>query len=234
MGYQRLKNYVAVVGVEQIGEKSLRRLWDEENVRLPSALYGLSKGKLVDLFGKNGEKMWDQLHGKMALPLATFLEALGIQRLSKVTARAIAGAITTLDGVVGASTARLQTIPGIGPETAAHIVAALKDSRLYQGLLDAGITIVAPAPQPTLAADDASPSPIAGKRIYITGSVPGYKKDDLESLVVSAGGTWTASVSRNMDLLVVGDNAGPAKLEKAKSLGIATMDAASFLQLIKK
>nr|MDO8087399.1 NAD-dependent DNA ligase LigA [Candidatus Sigynarchaeum springense] len=234
-GYQRLMNYISVVGIEQIGEKSLRRLWDEEGVRKPAALYALSKEKLAAMFGKNGEKMWEQLRGKMAMPLATFLEALGIPRLSKVTARAIAKEIPTLAGVVGASTARLEEIPGIGPETSASIVGTLKDARLYQDLLDAGVTIVAPGkPATEPASKGSAPSPVEGKRIYITGSVPGYKKDDLEALVIAAGGTWTSSVSKNMDLLVIGDNAGPAKLEKARSLGIKTMDAAAFLKLIGK
>jgi DNA ligase (NAD+) len=157
-----------------------------------------------------------------------------------VTARAIAKEIPTLAGVAGASAARLEAISGVGPETSASIVGMLKDKRLYQDLLDAGVTIVAPQkPSPGLAggaaaSDAGAPSPVAGKRVYITGSVPGYKKDDLEALVISAGGTWTSSVSKNMDMLVVGDNAGPAKLEKAKTLGIKTLDAASFLKLIGK
>ncbi|NMC04320.1 MAG: NAD-dependent DNA ligase LigA [Candidatus Lokiarchaeota archaeon] len=235
MGYQRLMNYVSVAGIEQVGEKSLRRLWDEKGVRTPAALYSISKEQLAAMFGKNGEKMWDQLHGKMAMPLATFLEALGIPRLSKVTAKAIAREIPTLDGVTGASSARLEAIQGIGPETSASIVAAFKDKRIYQDLLDAGVTIVPPrAPSPDLMGNGGAPSPFAGKRIYITGSVPGYKKDDLEALVTGVGGTWTSSVSKNMDLLVVGNNAGPAKLEKAKSLGVKTMDAEAFLRLVGK
>ena len=74
-------------------------------------------------------------------------------------------------------------------------------------------------------------SAIAGKTIYITGSIPGNTKDQLEALVEKNGGIWK-DMSKSLDLLVIGENAGPAKLEKAKSWGLKTMNAQEFLALI--
>jgi len=58
------------------------------------------------------------------------------------------------------------------------------------GLARLSFEIVAPG-KPSLGLASASTaSPITGKRVYITGSAPGYKKDDLEALVTAAGGSF--------------------------------------------
>nr|MDO8110928.1 NAD-dependent DNA ligase LigA [Candidatus Sigynarchaeota archaeon] len=236
--YQRLANYIDALKIEQVGEKSLRRLWSEKEVKAPADLYKVSLDTLVEMFGKNGEKMHAQIHGKKVLPLASFLRALGIHRLSKVISAVLAKKFKTLDAVLAVTEAGLQEIDGVGPEIAKSIVTSFKDKSIYQPILDAGVTVVPFEETRDIPAQESkNASPIGGKRIYITGSVPGYKKDTLEALVTSRGGVWTSSVSKNMDILVLGDNFGPSKEEKARELikagaKINLMSAEEFLKLI--
>ncbi len=70
---------------------------------------------------------------------------------------------------------------------------------------------------------------IKGKAVYITGVVPGYTKNEVEKLVKDYGGIWK-SFGKNLDLLVIGDKPGPAKLQKAAQFGLTTMSLAEFFK----
>ncbi|MBA7543135.1 DNA ligase [subsurface metagenome] len=58
------------------------------------------------------------------------------------------------------------------------------------------------------------------QRIYITGKVEGYIKNQLEELAEDHGFEWLSSVSKRLDMLVYGENASKLKLEKAEKLGV--------------
>jgi NAD-dependent DNA ligase len=67
--------------------------------------------------------------------------------------------------------------------------------------------------------------------VVITGTLIKYTREEIQALVEEAGGKVTGSVSKNTDLLVVGDKAG-SKLEKATELGIKVLDEEGFIELI--
>ena len=69
-----------------------------------------------------------------------------------------------------------------------------------------------------------------GKIFVITGTLPSLSREQAKSLIESAGGKVTDSISKNTDYLVVGENAG-SKLDKAKSLGINTLDEEGLLKM---
>ncbi len=121
-----------------------------------------------------------------------------------------------------------------------------KESRVKipGGVLAGGRVVANPPPKPAAAPPMPGPtSPaqgpgggigagtlsIKGKAIYVTGAVPGYTKDDLEKLVKEHGGVWK-SFGKGLDLLVIGDKPGPAKLDKAAQLGLKTMSIADFFK----
>ena len=65
----------------------------------------------------------------------------------------------------------------------------------------------------------------------MTGTLPTLKRDEAKSLIQSAGGKVTESVSKKTNYLVVGADAG-SKLEKAQSLGVQTLSEEDLLELI--
>ena len=54
-----------------------------------------------------------------------------------------------------------------------------------------------------------------------------------EKLVINYGGKLTKSLSKNTSLVVVGNDAGPTKLEKIEELGIETLDEDAFIKMIE-
>ena len=69
----------------------------------------------------------------------------------------------------------------------------------------------------------------AGKTVVITGTLPTLSRNDAKQRVLAAGGKVTDSVSKATSVVVVGDDAG-SKLDKAKSLGVETIDEAELLR----
>ena len=76
-----------------------------------------------------------------------------------------------------------------------------------------------------------SDSPFAGKRIVLTGTLPGMDRKEAEDAIRRRGGRTSGSVSAKTDLVVFGKEAG-SKLAKAQKLGVPTMPADDFLKLI--
>jgi DNA ligase (NAD+) len=77
----------------------------------------------------------------------------------------------------------------------------------------------------------AGPQPLLGKTFVITGTLEAMSREDAQREIESRGGKVTSSVSKKTDYLVVGAEAG-SKLEKARALGVQTLDEPAFLQLI--
>jgi len=77
------------------------------------------------------------------------------------------------------------------------------------------------------------PATLAGLAVCITGIVPGFKGNEAEQAAYLAGAAKTTkNVSSKTALLVIGDNAGRDKLDRAERWNTPTITAREFLALI--
>lgn len=76
------------------------------------------------------------------------------------------------------------------------------------------------------------PATIAGLAVCITGIVPGCKGDEAEHLAHLAGARTVKQVSSKTQLLVIGQNAGRAKIDRAAVHGTPTITAREFLAYV--
>ncbi len=74
--------------------------------------------------------------------------------------------------------------------------------------------------------------PFVGKTVVVTGSIEGLTRREVQDVIKRLGGTPSSSVSKRTDLVVFGESPG-SKLDKARELGVETMNAAAFRSLIK-
>jgi DNA ligase (NAD+) len=73
---------------------------------------------------------------------------------------------------------------------------------------------------------------LAGKTLVLTGTLPTYSRDEAKKMIEDAGGRVSGSVSKKTDYVVAGADAG-SKLDKARELGVAVIDEAAMLGLLK-
>jgi DNA ligase (NAD+) len=179
--------------------------------------------------GKVGRNVMAQIERSKTNDLSRLIYALGIRHVGEKAAATLARHFRTLDRVVDAPLEALQSAPDIGPVVAASVRAFADEPRnrdLMAHLKAAGVNLVSQAP-PT--GEEAGP--LAGKVFVLTGTLATLTREAAQLALERLGAKVTGSVSKKTSYLVAGDEAG-SKLDKARQLGIETLDEDALLALI--
>ena len=167
----------------------------------------------------------DQLEKAKSQPLWRFLVSLNIRHVGPVAARALATQFRSLQTIAEASTAQLAVVDGVG-ETIAQSLQEWFAVDWHQEIVDswraAGVRFEDPEPDSVV-----SGGVLSGLTVVVTGTIPGYSRDEAEEAVRAAGGKPTSSVSQNTSFVVAGEGAG-SKRAKAEALGVPIVEADSF------
>ena len=218
--------------VDNLGEKIIHQLIEKKLVSSLADLYRLDQAVLSDL-DRMGEKSAANLVAAIeqskTRTLDRFLTGLTIRHVGTRVSEVLAERFGTLEALRVASLDDLESVPEIGPVVAASVHAFFRDednARAIDDLLAAGV-----APRPLLRPKATGLLRLAGKTLVITGTLPKRSRSEMEELIKAAGGKVTGSVSKSTSLVVVGDEAG-SKLEKARALGVPTVDEAGLEAMI--
>jgi DNA ligase (NAD+) len=218
--------------IEGLGDSTVEALVASGRVIEVADLYDLSLEEILALprmAAKSAENLRAAIELSRGRPLARFLFGLGIPVVGEATARDLAEHFGTFDAIQAASSEDLMKAPEIG-ETIAEAIRAFFDEpetvRLIDRLRAAGLAAFTERVERRIA-----DSPFAGKRIVLTGTLPGIERKEAEDEIRRLGGKTSGSVSAKTDLVIFGEAAG-SKLAKAENLGVATMPAEEFLRLI--
>jgi DNA ligase (NAD+) len=136
-----------------------------------------------------------------------------------------------MDRMLDASLEQLQAAPEIGPVVAASVREFSEEPRnrkLIERLTAAGVNMSSQAPE---LSDDSGP--LSGQTFVITGTLESMTREQAQASLERLGARVAGSVSKKTSCLVAGADAG-SKLEKAKQLGVETLDEQGFLALIMK
>lgn len=79
--------------------------------------------------------------------------------------------------------------------------------------------------------DESTPRVLAGLSVVVTGSLPGFSRDEAKEAILARGGKAASSVSKNSAFVVVGDSPG-SKYDKAVSLKVPVLDEDGFRVLL--
>jgi len=75
-------------------------------------------------------------------------------------------------------------------------------------------------------------SKLEGVSFVVSGVFSNFSRDELKQVIEQHGGKNQSGVSVKTNYLLAGDEAGPSKLDKAKKLGVKTIDEKEFIKLI--
>jgi len=100
------------------------------------------------------------------------------------------------------------------------------DLGIIRQLQDRGVK-----PQPEESTVSGGDSPLSGKTVVLTGTLPTWSRDEATHHILAAGGKVSGSVSKKTAFVVAGDDAG-SKLAKAQALGLTVLDEAELRALL--
>ena len=216
--------------IEGFSEKTAEQFYNEIGLR---TLVDLMNLKPEDMFGLEGfgDKKISNLIGSIEKSKKTtadrFLYALGVDGIGKKTAKDLIKRFRTLKNLAEATEDELASVDGIGGILAKNIVDYFSDEgnrKLVADLLESGIT---------LEEKEEIDGALKGLKFVLTGSLPTLKRGEATLLIEQNGGEVASSVSKTVDIVLAGEDAG-SKLQKAEKLGIKIISEDEFLSMIGK
>jgi DNA ligase (NAD+) len=220
------------MNIEGLGEVLIRQLVEKGLVSSAADIYHLDAETLagLDRMGKkSATKLMDQIERSKQNEVWRLLNALGIRHVGERGAQVLADHFGSVDAIEAASQAELERAHEVGPVMAASVRGWFdqpSNQQLVRRLGEAGVRITGERRRPP-----AGPQPLAGKTFVLTGTLDSMSRDEAAARIAALGGKVAGSVSRKTSYVVVGAEAG-TKLEKARSLGVDTLDEAAFLELL--
>ena len=214
--------------IDGFSEKTAEQFYNELHMTSPVGLMRLKKEDIVGL-ERFGDKKADNLIAAIAASKDTTMDrllfALGIDGIGKKTAKDLAARFGTFEALEKADRDALTAVDGIGEILADNIVSyfANEDNlRLIADLFASGVTV---------REAEKKSGVFEGMRVVLTGSLPTYKRGEATALIEENGGEVASSVSKTVDLVLAGSDAG-SKLEKAQKLGIRIIDEEEFKRML--
>ena len=175
----------------------------------------------------NGTRLLANLAAAKERPLWRVLVALSIRHVGPTAARALARSFGSLDAVEAASEEELAAVDGVGPT----IAAALREWFALDWHREVVDKWRAAGVRMRDEADTSVPRTLEGLIVVVTGSLPGFSRDEAREAILARGGRAVGSVSKKTDVVVAGDNPG-SKYDKAVQLGVPVLDEQGFRTLL--
>ena len=216
--------------IDTFAEKTAEQLFSDLNVATIPELYTLRRERLLDLEGfgeKKAQNLLTALENSKHRPLSAFLNALGIPNVGVKTARDLSLTFGSLEKLRSATFEELVAIEDVGEIVAESVLSFFHDPRISRQIDDLIAYGVSP-----VADRAATASPISGKTIVVTGTLPTLSRKEAEDLILDHGGKAAGSVSKKTDYVLAGEAAG-SKLTKAQQLGIPVIDEQTLLDWLK-
>jgi len=229
---RRLMHFVSkpAMNIEGLGEKILDQLMREGLIGEPSDIYDLEEGDLEPLARfaeKSAKNLIESIEQSRNVSLARFLNALGILHVGEETALDLANHFGSIGKLKKASLDQMNSISNIGEVVARSIFEWFNNNRNKKALNRLLKFIKIENPKVIK-----KKQTLAGMIIVLTGELVLLTREQAKQAVRERGGDIASSVSKNTDLVIVGENPG-SKYDKAKELGIKIIGEEEFLRIIK-
>ena len=231
----RLEHFIhrKAMNIDGLGSETIDALYKAGIVVDPSSLYTL-KANILASMERLGEKsaanIIKGIEASKAVPFERLLFALGIRFVGETVAKKLARAFKSMDALQAASVDELVKVDDVGMRIAESVVdylASPANKALIERLKAVGLTF-------EVVDDDQGlkSSIFEGKTIVISGTFTKHSRDEYKVMIEAHGGKNGSGVTSKTSFILAGENMGPAKLEKAKSLGVELLSEDVFLALL--
>lgn len=222
---QSIEYFFKVLGVEELGLKTIERFINEFKVDSILDFYNLDVEKIAQLEGfgqKSAIKITQNIKNTLTETIKPeqLIQALGIRETGPATSRWIVSHFG-FDKLEKLTPADLSNVKGIGEIKAEHFVTDLQSKWwIVEGLQKLGLKFK----------KENITNKLKGDSFAITGKKGRYSRDELVEMINKNGGEYKTSITKDLTYLVAGDDAG-SKLKKAEKLGVKVITEEEFLKM---
>jgi DNA ligase (NAD+) len=231
----RLEHFIhrKAMNIDGLGSETVELLFQKGLVKKPSDLFKLQAVDLsvLDRLGeKSANNIVDSIRVSRNVPFERVLFALGIRFVGETVAKRLVKAFPTMLALKQASFEELILVDEVGERIARSIVdyfASESNCAEIEALEQAGLQF-----ESTQASMEPKSRMLEGKTVVISGTFNQNSREDYARIIGEHGGKNATSVSAKTSFILAGENMGPAKLQKAQSLGVALINEVQFLELL--
>lgn len=214
--------------IDGLSEKTLETLYNEGKLNHFVDIYKLKPEDFDGIEGfaeKKVSNLLSAIEKSKNTTLDRLIFALGIPNIGKKASKQLSDEFKTLDGVMNSTYDDLISLEDFGDIMANGFVQYWADEKHradIEDLIASGIKIQEKS---------IKQGSLTGKKVVLTGSLPTLKRSQAKKLIEDNGGEVSESISKTVNLVVAGEDAG-SKLAKAQKLGIEIIDEATLMSLI--
>lgn len=221
--------------IENLGEKVCEEFFNEGFISTIDSIYRLKefREEILNREGwqkKSTDNLLEAIEKSKENSLERLLFGLGIKEVGEKTAKVLAKRFGTLDRFFELTEEELLNVPDLGPVSAKSIYDYFHNEEnrdLIENLRQNGLNFNYLGQNLTN-----ENSPFFGKTVVLTGTLSKYGRKEATDLLENIGAKVAGSVSKKTDFVVYGAEAG-SKLDKARELGVKTLNEEEFEELLQ-
>lgn len=216
-----------------IGPESINLLFDKGLINDAADLYKLKYNDLVNLerWGEtSAQNLLQSIEKSKSVSYERVLHAIGIRHVGETVAQKLAHAFPNIELLSKATFDQLTSVEEIGDRIANSIMDYFSNTK-FKGFVD---RLMMHGVQFELSDEliASMSDKLIGMTFVISGTFDLHSRDEYKEMILKNGGKNSGSVSKKTDYILAGNNMGPAKLEKAKKLGVKIIDEKVFLEML--
>jgi DNA ligase (NAD+) len=223
--------------MEGFGKSIVERFYEAGYLKTIADMYRLDYEALsgIEGFGtKSAENLRKSVEKAKQNPIHRLLNSLSVHHLGRKVSKLLAAEISNVMDLKDWTTERFTQIKDVGPvvaENVIHFFSKPENIALLEELQSLGVNFTqTDEDRPRQVSEDAL---LAGKTILFTGTLVKMGRKEAQEKAEALGAKNISAVSSNLNILVVGAEAG-SKLKKAQALGtVQILTEDEFIELIK-
>ena len=222
------------MNIDGLGPETVDLFYQQGVIKDVSDLYLLKVEdieRLERMGRKSAENIVKSIEQSKSVPYERVLFALGIRFVGETVAKRLSRFATDITELYQAETDALTEVDDIGEKIAQSVVSYFRNPQnkaLVERLRHIGLQMKQNAEELAGKTDK-----LAGQNVVISGVFTHHSRDEYKALIEKHGGKNTGSISGKTSFILAGESMGPAKLEKARKLGIRIVNEDEFLQMIE-
>ena len=219
------------MNIEGLGDEIVEELYNLGFVKSIEDLYSLKdkKEKIMEFDGygeKSVNKIIENLEKSKDNSLERLLFGLGIKEIGTKTAKILASNFNDIDFLMQATKEELESIKDIGSITANSVVEYFQNNKeLIENLKKIGINVKYKGKVAGVN------ELVSGKKFVITGTISKMGRKEIKEKLESYNASISESVSKNTDIVIVGDNPG-SKYQDALKLNKVIWNEEKLLEVL--